>query len=105
VELGFELRACICKPGSPLLEPYLQSTFLLLCLFYSYKLFAWAGLPTVILISALQVSKITGVSHWHLAPNSSLIPLNIHYFCSSVLKLRMKPIEVREIGERRYIVQ
>jgi hypothetical protein len=33
----------------------------------SCELFAWAGLESILLISASQVVRITGVSHWHPA--------------------------------------
>jgi hypothetical protein len=36
---------------------------------WSHELFAWAGFePTILLISASWVARITGVSHQHLAP-------------------------------------
>jgi hypothetical protein len=31
----------------------------------SYKLFAQAGFAIILLISALKVARITGMSHWH----------------------------------------
>jgi hypothetical protein len=33
----------------------------------SCELFAWVDLKLVLLMSAFQVARITGMSHWHLA--------------------------------------
>jgi hypothetical protein len=67
--LGFKLRAShTCRPGALPLEPHLQS--ILLWLFWRWSLENYLlGWPQtmILLISASQVARIPGVSHWHLA--------------------------------------
>jgi hypothetical protein len=69
--LGFEFKAShTCQVGTLQPEPLCQ-TFYVLGIFKigSLKLFAWAGVepPQILLISASQVARITGVSQWSQA--------------------------------------
>jgi hypothetical protein len=66
--LGFYSRLRACKAGALPLEPHLQS--ILLCLFWRWGLSCY--FPRLAenrdsQISASQVARITGVSHWHPA--------------------------------------
>jgi hypothetical protein len=60
---------CSCKSGTLPLDPYLQS--ILLWLFQRWGLWTifqgWLQ-TTIFSISASQIARITGMSHWHLAP-------------------------------------
>jgi hypothetical protein len=62
--LGLNLGILVCKAGTLPFEPHLQS--ILLWLFWRWgppELFAWVGSEPVLLISAFQIARITGVSH------------------------------------------
>jgi hypothetical protein len=62
--LGFELSVLHVQSkhsGTLLIEPYLWPIFALVLDMGSHQLFAQAGLQ-----SASQVTRIIGMSHWHL---------------------------------------
>jgi hypothetical protein len=68
---GLNAGLCTCKAGTLLLEPHVQS--ILLWLFWRGGLvncFPGLALNHDLPISASQVARIIGVSHWHLAPVS-----------------------------------
>jgi hypothetical protein len=65
---GLNSGPCTCKSGAILLEPYLE-TILLWCLgegVFQIICLGWFW-SSILPISASQVARITGVSHWCLA--------------------------------------
>jgi hypothetical protein len=71
---GLNSGLCVCKAGTLLLEPHLQS--ILFWLFWRWGLTNYfPGWPQtkILLIPASKAARITGVSHWHLARRTLFI--------------------------------
>jgi hypothetical protein len=95
--LEFELKVlCLQSRHSPTRAIPPAHFALVILEMVALKLFVWAGPQTVILlISASQVAKIIGVTHWHLAPSSFLFAHQPRYpkshplFCLRLGELRL----------------